>query len=302
MSDTLDVQPLASPPTSTPWVPLWPLSQNPPTPVEGKWLKGSSGAMVWSDITQADVSGLTAALAAKQATAEKAQVNGYASLGSDGKVPTAQLPTIPPAYTLPARLGSSPYYPPPGSDWNQAWENGWYMGTGLANCPPGLTGWNLGIVINHNSAWVTQEVWDFTNQAAGRWRRWMNGGAWTAWRPLHWIEAMGGNQVGLAVTAWQDHGGTAVTVPTSGNYWVQWGASLYQTDQAYFGLSINGGAPSVPEYSAGIFTWDNNPFWVNVEKTKKINLSAGTALAGWVYSNHGGLMQDRYVRITSADV
>lgn len=36
-----------------------------PTVVNGKWLKGVGGAMVWSDITQADVSGLVAALAAK---------------------------------------------------------------------------------------------------------------------------------------------------------------------------------------------------------------------------------------------
>ena len=42
--------------------------------------------------TEANVTGLTAALAAKQATSEKAQANGYASLGADGKVPSAQLP------------------------------------------------------------------------------------------------------------------------------------------------------------------------------------------------------------------
>src|SRR5499427_7279019 len=63
-----------------------------PTVVNGQWLKGSSGAMVWSAIAQADVTGLTAALNAKEATANKGAVNGYASLDSGGKVPSSQLP------------------------------------------------------------------------------------------------------------------------------------------------------------------------------------------------------------------
>lgn len=40
----------------------------------------------------ADVTGLAAALAAKQDVNEKGQANGYAALGADGKVPSAQLP------------------------------------------------------------------------------------------------------------------------------------------------------------------------------------------------------------------
>ena len=43
---------------------------------------------------QADITGLVAALTAKQATSEKGQANGYASLDSGGKVPSAQLPAI----------------------------------------------------------------------------------------------------------------------------------------------------------------------------------------------------------------
>jgi hypothetical protein len=71
-----------------------------PPAVDGQWLKGVGGAAVWAGITQADVQGLTAALAAKQATSEKAQVNGYPSLDATGKVPAAQLPpTAYPAYT-----------------------------------------------------------------------------------------------------------------------------------------------------------------------------------------------------------
>jgi len=41
---------------------------------------------------QAEVVNLVSDLAAKEATANKGEANGYASLGSDGKVPTAQLP------------------------------------------------------------------------------------------------------------------------------------------------------------------------------------------------------------------
>ena len=63
-----------------------------PTVVNGQWLKGSSGAMVWSAIAQADVTGLSAALNAKEATANKGVANGYASLDSGGKVPSSQLP------------------------------------------------------------------------------------------------------------------------------------------------------------------------------------------------------------------
>ena len=63
-----------------------------PTVVNGQWLKGSSGAMVWSAIAQADVTGLTTALNAKENTANKGAVNGYASLDSGGKVPSSQLP------------------------------------------------------------------------------------------------------------------------------------------------------------------------------------------------------------------
>jgi hypothetical protein len=41
---------------------------------------------------QSDVTGLASAFAGKQATSEKGQANGYASLEADGKVPSAQLP------------------------------------------------------------------------------------------------------------------------------------------------------------------------------------------------------------------
>lgn len=78
-------------------------------PMVDSLAEGSGGGPhthAWSDITgepatytpsahshaEADVTGLTAALAAKQATSAKGQANGYAGLGADGKVPSAQLP------------------------------------------------------------------------------------------------------------------------------------------------------------------------------------------------------------------
>lgn len=75
-----------------------PLAQLPiPTVVNGQWLKGSGGAMVWAAITEADVAGLTADLAAKEAIANKGVPSGYASLDASGKVPAAQLPASAPA-------------------------------------------------------------------------------------------------------------------------------------------------------------------------------------------------------------
>lgn len=41
----------------------------------------------------ANITGLAAALAARQELAQKGEANGYASLGADGKVPSAQLPS-----------------------------------------------------------------------------------------------------------------------------------------------------------------------------------------------------------------
>ena len=55
---------------------------------------GRAGAVspAADDYAIADITGLSAALAGKQASAEKGQPNGYASLGADGKVPAGQLP------------------------------------------------------------------------------------------------------------------------------------------------------------------------------------------------------------------
>lgn len=61
-------------------------------------IQGDTGpagpAAAWGGVTGtlSNQTDLQAALNAKQSTSEKAQANGYASLGADGKVPAAQLP------------------------------------------------------------------------------------------------------------------------------------------------------------------------------------------------------------------
>lgn len=52
---------------------------------------GKTGAVT---LAESDVTGLVSDLAAKEATANKGQVNGYASLDGSGKVPSAQIPAI----------------------------------------------------------------------------------------------------------------------------------------------------------------------------------------------------------------
>lgn len=62
-------------------------------PTEGKYPRSTdTGGWEESAISQADVTGLPAALAGKQSTSSKNQPNGYAGLGSDGIVPSSLLP------------------------------------------------------------------------------------------------------------------------------------------------------------------------------------------------------------------
>jgi len=65
-----------------------------PAVVNGQWLKGSGGAMVWSAIAQSDVTGLSTALTAKEDKANKGVANGYAPLDATTKVPAANLPAM----------------------------------------------------------------------------------------------------------------------------------------------------------------------------------------------------------------
>jgi hypothetical protein len=91
--------------------------------------------------------------------------------------------TLPAPPSLPARLGPTAVYPIPGNDWNNALDNGYYMHADAANAPGG--GWWLGEVFQHNTAWVTQRVWQFTSGAGSVTyeRRKLNGG-WSGWVPV----------------------------------------------------------------------------------------------------------------------
>lgn len=86
-----------------------------------------------------------------------------------------------PASKLDARdsLGISAAYPP-GNDWNNANQNGWYMGSDFANAP--ASGWFIGTVTVHHNDWIQQEVSNFTHGAdAVVFRRRKLAGTWTAW-------------------------------------------------------------------------------------------------------------------------
>lgn len=86
-----------------------------------------------------------------------------------------------PASKLDARdsLGISAAYPP-GNDWNNANQNGWYMGSDFANAP--ASGWSLGMVTIHNNDWIQQEVSNFNHGAhAVTYRRRKLAGTWGAW-------------------------------------------------------------------------------------------------------------------------
>jgi hypothetical protein len=63
-----------------------------PAVVNGKWIKGVGGAMVYSDITIADVGGLQTALNGKENQSAKGAASGYAPLDASSKVPAANLP------------------------------------------------------------------------------------------------------------------------------------------------------------------------------------------------------------------
>ncbi|RUX96142.1 MULTISPECIES: pyocin knob domain-containing protein [unclassified Mesorhizobium] len=91
---------------------------------------------------------------------------------------------------LPARLG---LVAKTITDWNNALDNGWYMGSGIANAPAANTTWNIGTVEAHGAAgYRAQTVYDFTAATAADtkiWRRHQVGGAWGAWYKIQWSQA-----------------------------------------------------------------------------------------------------------------
>lgn len=65
------------------------------------------------------------------------------------------------------------------TDWNDALDNGWYMGVGAANAP--TLDWCRGVSNAHNAIWRTQTVEAFTTADTPRYRRQEKNGVWGAW-------------------------------------------------------------------------------------------------------------------------
>lgn len=89
---------------------------------------------------------------------------------------------------LPTRLGTVATTI---TDWNNATENGWFMGSEADNAPG--AGWWLGIVEVHNANWVTQTVHQFSGSDGSAdtktWRRSKDNGVWQSWYRLRLSEA-----------------------------------------------------------------------------------------------------------------
>ena len=149
---------------------------------------------------------------------------------------------LPAPPTLPARLGATAYYPLPGNDWNNALDNGWYMQSSGANAPH--AGWLIGMVVQHNSSWVMQEVVDFTaGQNGVRYKRWKLGGTWTGWVPLTPMWGRHDAQVVIGAGVWQDLGGLYVYIPTTARYFVEFGGTGECNGNDYYMCPYGAGLP-----------------------------------------------------------
>lgn len=108
-------------------------------------------------------------------------------VGTDGQVLTADAASVAgvkwaaASGALRASLGVTPQTI---TDWNNANENGWWMGSGATNCPPALAGaWAIGEVTVHiQNLWMTQRVWNFTDVVGSQmYERRQSNGTWSSW-------------------------------------------------------------------------------------------------------------------------
>lgn len=69
------------------------------------------------------------------------------------------------------------------ADWNNAVNTGWFMYPGGANAPSEAgSSWLMVQVTQHNTDWIQQEAFIFTNGPnTSRWRRHKNAGSWGSW-------------------------------------------------------------------------------------------------------------------------
>ncbi|MGO1073240.1 phage tail-collar fiber domain-containing protein [Lysobacter sp. CA199] len=122
------------------------------------------------------------------------------------------------------------------TDWNTAVENGWWMGVGSANAPGG--GWYLGEVVQHNSGWITQTVWDFSGDFRVMWRRQKANNAWGAWercriheseQDARYFKRSGGEITGdVTVYRAQAPSSGVVFLGNSGSRYIFWDGDSYE--------------------------------------------------------------------------
>ncbi|MER9205208.1 phage tail fiber protein [Mesorhizobium sp. M0771] len=168
-----------------------------------------------------------ATIKATPADADEIAISDSAGAWALGKVTVASIR----AGTIPARLGTVAQTI---TDWNNALDNGWYMGSNVANAPD--TSWWLGNVEAHGSSgWRTQTVHSFTVDGAADtkvWRRAQDNGTWGAWYKLSLSQAEQDSRflrlaadnalsAGVTQTAVNDgtkSSGTYAVTPVGGNY------------------------------------------------------------------------------------
>ena len=105
-----------------------------PTPVvNGQWIKGSGGALVWSAVVIADVTGLQTALDAKVDDTEKGAVSGVATLDSASRV--VQKATVDKIYSVGEVEGTVPTVRSGATVWETPSAGGADLGTSLPLTP-----------------------------------------------------------------------------------------------------------------------------------------------------------------------
>lgn len=186
---------------------MWYAGQYPNIILRVDWYDGNKNYLFYNDVYSGSNEG-QAVPAVADNTAPHTVIGGIAAPPTNGKycrvillnvsngVGDSFLAIINPRvdkvsnHILPSRLGGNRMGTAEhlnevlGNDWNFALQTGFYMSDNAANAPG--AGWYIGEVVAHNTSWVTQEVWAFTdpNPSANRWRRHCNNGNWGSWQKV----------------------------------------------------------------------------------------------------------------------
>jgi len=269
-----------------------------PTPVvNGQWLKGSGGAVVWSAIAVADVSGA-------EATANKGANNGYASLDSGGKVPLSQLPPVGadliyqgdfPAGTpytdgeIVVSNGIAYLCVTPTSAAPTAWPGG-------PTPTPPAPAVSYGTTLPASPADAQEAILvDSITNPSYQWRFRYNAGSTSAYKweyvgGIPWSNAGGStNGVVSASGTLVLSGGPSFTIPRTGDYFVGWGAFACNngtfggayTAFVYVNYSVQGNGGQVA-IQPGV-AWDGASVYAQVRNAA---ISSGQQVRISISSNH----------------